>query len=110
MSMRVQFRDRQDGVWFEYKDAAKQGHIIPVGKNQGKINLTGLYLYGMYRNAIYDSYKKKEDLAEDIKSHPYVFTEKTGSFFEKRRLYSDPLYHYAVSGSVSSIDAYSDAS
>ena len=105
VSMRIQFRDRQDGVWFEYKDTAGQ-HTIPVGKHEGKINLTGLYLYGMYRNAIYDSYKKKEDLAEDIKSHPPVFTEKTGSFFEGSRLHSSPLYHYAVSGSVSSINEW----
>lgn len=34
---------------------------------------------------------KKEDLAEDIKSYPHVFTEKARSFFEENRLYSSPL-------------------
>ena len=105
VSMRLQFSDRQDGVWFEYADTAKKREVR-VGNHGGKINLTGLYLYGMYRNAIYDSYKKKEDLAEDIKSHPYVFTEKAGSFFEGSQLHNSPLYHYAVSGSASSINEW----
>lgn len=105
ISMRIQFIDRQDGVWFEYKDTVKQ-NTIPVGRHEGKINLTGLYLYGLYRNAIYDSYEKKEDLADDIKSYPHVFTEKTGSFFERSRLHDSSLYHYAVSGAVSSISEW----
>lgn len=106
--MKIQFSDRQDGVWFEYKDHIKQ-KSRPIGKLEGKINLTGLYLYGMYRNAIYDSYKKKVDLAEDIKSYPYAFSNKPGTFFSEDRLYTDPLYHYAVSGSASAIKEWTDS-
>ena len=100
--MRIQFSDRQDGVWFEYKNSIRQ-ESRSIGKLEGKINLTGLYLYGMYRNAIYDSYKKKVDLAEDIKSYPHAFSHKPGTFFSSDRLYMDPLYHYAVSGSASTM-------
>ena len=106
--MRIQFSDKQDGVWFEYKDNIRQ-ESIAIGKLEGKINLTGLYLYGMYRNAIYDSYKKKVDLAEDIKSYPYAFNNKQGTFFSSDRLYTDHLYHYAVSASSSAIKEWTDS-
>lgn len=103
--MRIQFNDKNDDVWFEYEGDAKH-KAVQIGRSNGRINLTGLYLYGMYRNAIYNSYKKKADLAEDIKTHPYVFNDKRGSFFSENRLYTDPVYHYAVSGSVSAISEW----
>lgn len=96
MSRRITFNGVDDGIWFEYCESAPD-KFLPIGK-AGRIHTTGLYLYGMYRNALYDSYKLKPDLAEDIRSYPKVFHENEVSALSANPLYNDPLYHYSVAG------------
>lgn len=103
--MRIQFTDKSDGVWFEHSNT-NSGINRFSKKSKYKINSTGLLLYGIYRNSIYDSYVKKEDIADDIKSNTVAYEENQGSFFINSRLYSDPIYHYAVKASTSTVSEW----
>ncbi|GEM_PF-1193695 len=78
--------------------------LMPV-KARKNINLTALQFYGMYRNTIYDSYKQKADLAQDIKVYKKQYMEPENSTFVSSSLYQDPLYHYSV---MASMDAMSN--
>ena len=99
--MKIRFKDNDDGIWFEYCETIPE-NFSSLGE-QGRINLTGLYLYSMYRNTIYDSYRIKPDLAEDIKTYKKVFREKDSSTLSQSSTYNDPLYHYSVAGAISAI-------
>lgn len=87
--MKFAFKDKNDGVCFEYSEAPPQ--------TENKVNLTALQMYGLYRNSVYDSYKEKTNLAADIKSFERVYSETVDSKLSQNTLYLDPLYHYAVS-------------
>ncbi|MCD6039479.1 MAG: hypothetical protein K0S27_879 [Gammaproteobacteria bacterium] len=45
------------------------------GESPYRLNVATFHLYGLYRNAIYDSYKQKADLAKDIREYKKVFHE-----------------------------------
>ncbi len=98
--MKIKFKDKEDQIWFEYVDTPEK---LPL-KKRGKVNLTGLYLYGMYRNTLYDSYKEKINLAEDIKVYPKVFDEHPSKLDDT--LYKDPLYHYSVAGCLAATNEW----
>lgn len=67
-------------------------HIPDRKVAHGRITLAALFFYFLYREAIYHSYKKKSNLAEDIKVKPKQFKEKNDSY--------DPVYHYSIAASL----------
>jgi ribosomal protein S18 acetylase RimI-like enzyme len=77
-------------------------------KSSKKVNLFALQMYGLYRNTVYDSYKQKADLAQDIKSYKKQYIEPNSSFFSSTELYTDPLYHYSVMASTDAISTWAN--
>jgi ribosomal protein S18 acetylase RimI-like enzyme len=77
-------------------------------KSNKKVNLFALQMYGLYRNTVYDSYKQKEDLAQDIKNYKKQYIEPNDSFFSSSDLYKDPLYHYSVMASTDAISTWAN--
>lgn len=97
--MPIKYADSLNPVSYEYSDCIPNEKVC-----KGKINLAALSLYGFYRNSIYDSYKEKQDLAEDIKTRKKEFIEPGNT----EGLYQDPLYHYAVAASLSTMQEWQD--
>lgn len=104
--MKIKFTDNDDATWFEYHDTPPSP-CLKIGK-KGSLNLTGLFLYGMYRNAVYDSYHLKQDLAQDIKSYKKIYQEDSDSKYYENTLFKDPLYHYASQASINTIKDWLD--
>ncbi|MDR3492377.1 MAG: M15 family metallopeptidase [Gammaproteobacteria bacterium] len=95
---RIRFRNKEH-ISFEYHP------LMPKNKEK-KINLTALQLYGMYRNTIYDSYKQKADLAQDIKVYKKQYTEPENSSFASSSLYQNSLYHYSVMAALNAMSTW----
>ncbi len=87
--MKIRYSDSSNNITYEFIDA------IPFHKvAKGKVNLAALSLYGFYRNAIYNSYQEKSDLAEDIRTKKYEFNSRLNG------IYQEPLYHYSIAASL----------
>lgn len=96
--MPIIFTDKADDIFFSYQDH------LPSGSMNLRLNVAAFHLYGLYRNAVYDSYKEKKDLAEDIRKYEKVFDEKKES-----KLSAEPLYHYAVTASLRAMKEWKDS-
>jgi ribosomal protein S18 acetylase RimI-like enzyme len=71
-----------------------------------KLNKLALYLYFLYRNIIYYSYKKIETtLSEDIQNHSKVYEEKESNFSLTTN-YQDPIYHYCVAAALGAMQEW----
>jgi ribosomal protein S18 acetylase RimI-like enzyme len=102
--MPIKYSDSSSTVSYEYLDCIPNKTVC-----KGKVNLAALSLYGFYRNAVYDSYKEKPDLAEDIKTRRKEFVEQVESS-TNNDLYKDPLYHYSVAACLGAMKEWKDPS
>lgn len=92
VKMTIVFKDSED-LYFEFQDKVP-GKVLP--KPEKGINIRLLHLYALYRNAVFDSYKQKTDLAKDIKEYKFQFnlSKKEESDKDKH------VYHYSVAASM----------
>lgn len=102
--MPIKYSDSPSTVSYVYLDCIPEKKIF-----KGKVNLAALSTYGFYRNSIYDSYKEKPDLADDIKARKKEFIEKDDSK-SNDGLYKDPLYHYSVAASLGAMQEWNNPS
>ncbi|MFC3909290.1 GNAT family N-acetyltransferase [Legionella dresdenensis] len=100
--MPIKYSDSPITISYDYLDFIPEKTVC-----KGKVNLAALSLYGLYRNAVYDSYKEKPDLAEDIKTRKKEFVEQALSN-TNNELYNDPLYHYSVAASLGAMQEWKD--
>ena len=97
--MTIRFTDTHENIYFKYHDSIP-GKIL----SKPGLSLTLLHMYGMYRNVIFDSYKKKSDLADDIKHWKMQFSPN-----EKDLIDGDAhLYHYCVAASLGAMKEWKD--
>ncbi|KPJ67796.1 MAG: hypothetical protein AMJ43_02185 [Coxiella sp. DG_40] len=90
------FKDREDRIVFEYHETLPTERYLSI-KGKSIINLEAWALYGLYRDAVYNSYKQKADLAQDIR-------ERDGEICP-----NDPLYDYAICSCANAISAWKDS-
>lgn len=98
--MPITFNDSPD-LKFEYQATIPDRKI-------NKINLAALKFYGIYRNAVYNSYGKKSDLAQDIKEYKKAYEEMADSKLSHDDDYLNPLYHYSVNASLGVMQEWQD--
>ena len=102
--MTMGYTDSPSAISYEYLDRIPDKKVA-----RNKVNLSALSMYSFYRNAIYDSYKEKPDLAPDIKARKKEFIEKEDSIL-REGLYKEPLYHYSVAASLGAMQEWNDPS
>ena len=109
--MPIHFTDISSDISFELVDSLKRTERTLVVKNEiRKVSLPIglLQLYGLYRNTVYDSYKTKKELAEDIRTKAKVYTEAATSKANQDHYYHDPVYHYSVLASQDTMKEWTD--
>lgn len=104
--MPIIFTDKADDIFFSYQDnfPSDSMNLRVKGESPYRLNVAAFHLYGLYRNAVYDSYKQKSDLAKDIREYKKVFHEEKES-----KLSAEPLYHYAVTASLGAMQEWKDS-
>lgn len=95
--MVLSYTDSSSRITYEFQDRIPTRRVA-----KGRVNLAALSLYGFYRNAVYNSYREKPDLAQDIKQRkPEFVTQENG-------IYQEPLYHYSVIASLGAMKEWQD--
>ena len=108
--MLIVFNDLSGDFQFEYQEYLPKKTVNLRIKNESiyKINISALHMYGLYKNSIYDSYKEKQDLAQDIKERQREYEEKSGTVLSKTTRFLDPLHHYSVAASLGAMNEWQD--
>ena len=110
MTRRISFNDfddKNDAPWFEYCERAPD-NFFPLGKREGRINISALILYAIYRTVVFDSYELKPNLADDIRSHKNEYHEMTGSRLAANPVYTNPVHHHSVAASLGAMKEWLD--
>ena len=71
------FTDKADYIFFYYQDKLPSDSVkLRIkGESPYRLNVAAFHWYGLYRNAVYDSYQQKLDLANDIQKYKKIFHE-----------------------------------
>lgn len=96
------YTNSSSNVSYEYLDSIPSKKVA-----KGRINLAALSLYGLYKKSVYDSYKEKPDLAQDIKSRKKEFIERENPKLING-LYQEPLYHYSIAACLGAMQEWND--
>ncbi len=95
--MRIYFIEdkSKDYVYFMHHDRVPELRAKATPKS--KINLTLLEMYILYRDAIFNSYSEKDNVALDIQSRTFQFENDKNDFKMQRLSDIDKhIYHYSV--------------
>ncbi len=92
------FKDAAQKIEFVFYDQipSKTVNLRIKGDPAFRVNIAALHLYGLYRNSLYESYREKPDLAQDIKERKNQYYESKESLLSKKPSYQSPLYHYSI--------------
>lgn len=108
--MAIIFKDAPQ-IEFDYYDQLPKKAVKLRLKGESedayKVNIFALWLFGLYKNAIYNSYSEKPDLAVDIQKHKNKFEEK--GILKNKLPYTSSVYHYAIDASLNAAKEWQES-